>query len=191
MPPLASQSLMSPFSGMSGQWSHNCSTLTRGRCHRAPWPRLARDPARTNRPAVRMKHQLPGFRMLLLRVAVGNDDDIGVAKVFGQIVGPFAGASGIAGGRNAGLARGIDVAFAFDDQQHPAVIVEQLRQPIRHLPDALDAPTPARGIARIGPALPEVLGLIAADLKQQLAVFVGVVIARERTARAADARHCS
>ena len=86
-----------------------------------------------------------------------------------------------------------NVLLALDDENAPLERerLDQLGQPERHLPHALDAPHPAilhlvrRIVRACRPPLPESLRIEAHDLEQQVPVFVGVVVGRD------DLRPCA
>ena len=120
-------------------------------------------------------------------VVVGDDDHIGAGEVLGKGRVPLAGTAWIAGRGDAVAGERQNVLLALDDEHAPfqRERLDQLGQAVRHLPHALDAPHPAvlhlvRRIVRACPApLAKGFRVEPADLEQQRAEFVGVVVGRD------------
>jgi hypothetical protein len=83
---------------------------------------------------------------------------------------------GLRGGQPLSL-EGVDVLFAFADVDLPALFdgFDHLRQAVEDPPGLAQSPYVA-GAGRVGPALEELLVRGAADLEEQLALFIAVVV---------------
>ena len=123
-------------------------------------------------------------------VVVGNDDDVGAGEMLGEVGLPFAGALALQVAVMPWRASVSTVFFAFDDENPipQRDRLDELGQPVGHLPHALHAPHPAifylvRRVVRSRlAALPEVLRVEPADLEQQRAGLVGVFVCCDKLA---------
>jgi len=111
-------------------------------------------------------------------VFVGDDGYDAVAKHIGVFGSPLAGAAGVAGGDQAVGFEGVDVFLAFGDVDLAAVCdgFDDAGEAVEDAAGVAEAPPPSALGGGVWYALPEVLGGGAADLEEQFAVFVAVVV---------------
>src|SRR5215217_6948641 len=109
------------------------------------------------------------------RVVVGYHSDDSPSEMFRVFVSPLSLSERVRGGGKAQLAGSVGVFFPATHRHGPfARCVDELREPIRHQPDALYVPFPTS--AAVGPALAKVFGIEADRLIEELAVLVRVVV---------------
>ena len=136
-----------------------------------------------DRPAVVMEAERPVLERRL-RVVVGQDHDVGTGEERIEALGPLAGAHRVGRCGEAELLQAVNVLLALDDE-HGVLErdrLDELRKVIGHLAHALHRPDPAvlhlvgRVVGRRPPALPEVLGIEADCLEEEIAALVDIVV---------------
>ena len=182
-----------PLSVQSGAWSTSAlkgSTVPPGGEPVACVTLLGEAGQRQQADARRLAGERAGhfLRMLVaVLVIVRDDDHVGADQVLGKGRVPLVCTTCIAGRRDAVAGERENVLLALDHEQpmFQRQRLDELGQAERHLPHTFDAPHPAilhlvRRIVRACPApLAKGLRLEAADLEQQRAGFVGVVVSRD------------
>ena len=182
-----------PLSVQSGAWSTSALKRLDGAAGGEPVGYVAlvgEAGQRQQADARRLAGERAGhfLRMLVaVLVIVRDDDHVGADQVLGKGRVPLVCTTCIAGRRDAVAGERENVLLALDHEQpmFQRQRLDELGQAERHLPHAFDAPHPAilhlvRWIVRACPApLAKGLRLEAADLEQQRAGFVGVVVGRD------------
>ena len=182
-----------PLSVQSGAWSTSAlkpSTVPPAATQSDTSPFSARPGQLDDADARRLADERAGhfLRMLVaVLVIVRNDDHVGTGQVLGEFGCHLWAPPALQVAGMPWRASVENVLFALDDDHWPLERhrLEQLGQAVRHLPHAFDAPHPALlhlvwRVVRACPApLAKGLRLEAADLEQQRAGFVGVVVGRD------------
>ena len=109
-------------------------------------------------------------------IVVGNDDHIGAGEVLIILAVPLAGALWVCRRHQAEPCGRVHIPFALD-HEHRMIAgdrLEQFGKAVEHQAHAIEIPDPAA--VAIWPPLAKRLRLEAANLKQQLAGFIGVVV---------------
>ena len=133
------------------------------------------------------RHARGMFGMGISRlIVVGDDDNIRATQALAVFVPPFLFlfwfdcTTRAASGRHPDLAKVLNVFLALDDDDHVLAgdDLEQFGQPVEHLANVAGLPDPTA--LAIGLALRKRLVGVSADLKQQLAVLIDVVVDRDK-----------
>jgi hypothetical protein len=139
--------------------------------------------ARQYWPSIWMRLRHAGLLILQLGIVVRDDDDIGVAEQFIELVAPLSDAAGVGRRRVAEPHGAVRVPLALADQHAMPGLHrhDQLGELVEHLAGAFGFPNPSALAVRL--ALAEsfvwIIAVEAHDLEQQHAIFVLIGIGRE------------
>jgi hypothetical protein len=130
-----------------------------------------------NRSVIGVEQKLASLGVALLRVVVGNDDDVGAFKPFGVTWTPFPATASVTGCGSAFVPHAVDILLALDneDDAFKRDRLDEIGKLVGDLADAPDRPDVLS--VRVLSALAEVFGVEAADLEEEGAPFVAIVVA--------------